>query len=256
MIFSRPLFPMKTLPLLALPWLALTARAAVIITSGSLNTPIPDDTDTGLVHSLNVPDSFIVGSVSVSLNLSVPGGDYGWTGDLYAYLQHGNGLSVLLNRPGRTDGSTAAGYGDNQTLTVSFTDGAANGDIHNYRLNVTGSDVIPLTGPLTGAWQPDGRATDPALTLTADPRTALLGQFNGLDSAGTWTLFLADLSGGSRFQLDSWGVELSAFTPVPEPETVGCVVGVALLGFAAWGRLRQWSNRPHVSTIARLDSGE
>ncbi len=229
---------MKTLPLLALPWLALTARAAVIITSGGLNTPIPDDTDTGLVHSLAVTDSFSVGSVSVSLNLSVPGGDYGWTGDLYAYLQHGAGLSVLLNRLGRTDGAPL-GYGDNQAINVSFTDGAANGDIHNYRLNVTGSDVIPLTGPLTGAWQPDGRATDPALSLTADPRTALLGQFNGLDSAGTWTLFLADLSGGGRLQLDSWGVELGAFSPVPEPAAIGCAVGVALLGFAAWRRPRR-----------------
>ncbi len=229
---------MRTLPFLTFSLLALTTQAAVVINSGTLGTPIPDDTDTGLVHSLAVADSFSVGSVSVSLNLSVPGGDYGWTGDLYAYLQHGAGLSVLLNRPGRTDGAPL-GYGDNQSINVSFTDGAANGDVHNYRLNVTGSDVIPLTGPLTGAWQPDGRATDPAISLTADPRTALLGQFNGLDSAGTWTLFLADLSGGGRLQLDSWGVELSAFTPVPEPETVGCVAAVALLGFAAWRRPRR-----------------
>jgi hypothetical protein len=39
---------------------------------------------------------------------------------------------------------------------------------------------------------------------------------------GTWTLFLADLSGGDQSQLLNWGLEISV---VPEPTTW------ALLGF-------------------------
>lgn len=215
----------------ALSVLSLTgANAAVVITSGSLGTLIPDDTDTGLAHTLHVADSFDIGSVSVSLNLSVAPGDHGWTGDLYGYLQHGTELSVLLNRPGRTAGSAPAGYGDNQTITVSFADDAANGDIHNYRLEVTGSDLLPLTGALSGSWQPDGRATDPGAVSAGDSRTALLGQFGGRNSAGDWTLFLADLSGGGQFRLDSWSLFINAVTPVPEPEHYAMLTALGLLG--------------------------
>ena len=228
--------------LLLLPVLSLaSAHAAVLVTSGSLNALIPDDTDTGIVHSLVVADSFNVGAVRVSLNLSVAPGDYGWTGDLYAYLQHGSALSVLLNRPGRTDASTAAGYGDNQSIEVTFDNGAANGDIRLYRTTLLGSESSALAGPLTGAWQPDGRTTDPISVLLADPRDASLDQFNGLDSGGTWTLFVADLSGGGQFQLDSWSLELAGIAPVPEPAVTGAGISAALLGLALWlgNRLRR-----------------
>jgi len=213
------------------------ASAAVVYTSGTLNLAIPDDTETGLVRTLEVAESFAVGSVTVSLNLSVPAGQTGWTGDLYAYLQHDAGFSVLLNRPGRTAASPF-GYGDSQALTISLRDDAPNGDMHSYRTVATGGENVALTGPLTGAWQPDGRITDPAEVLTGDLRSAMLSQFRGLDSAGTWTLFLADLSGGNQYRLDSWGLELADFAPVPEPAAVGVLSALTLLGLAVWHRSR------------------
>lgn len=226
---------MKTSQLLAAALLSpLAATAAVVISSGPLNLAIPDRSNTGLAQTLTVPDSFALGSVSVSLNLSVPAGETGWLGDLYAYVQHDTGLAVLLNRPGRSTGNLA-GYADSQTASLTFNDTAANGDIHSYRLTLSGDETIALTGPLTGTWQPDGRATDPAAALTGEARTATLTGFNGLNANGTWTLFVADLSSGGRFQLDSW--ELQA-TPVPEPRHFGLAMAFALAGWA-WSRSRR-----------------
>jgi len=224
---------MKTSQLLVAALMSpLTAAAAVVITSAPLNLAIPDQSNTGLAQTLAVPDSFVLGSVSVSLNLSVPAGETGWLGDLYAYVQHDTGLAVLLNRPGRNTGNLA-GYADSQSASLTFSDTAANGDIHSYRLTLNGDETIALTSPLTGTWQPDGRATDPGSALTDDARTATLTGFNGLNANGTWTLFVADLSTGGRFQLDSW--ELQA-TPVPEPAWFGLAFGGLLAGLACWRR--------------------
>jgi hypothetical protein len=48
--------------------------------------------------------------------------------------------------------------------------------------------------------------------------------FGGANANGTWTLFLADLSGGDISTLVSWGMDISV---VPEPITY------ALLAFGA-----------------------
>jgi len=224
----KPFFFLQALSVLSLTG----ANAAVVVTSGSLGALIPDDTETGFVHTLHVADSFEIASVSMSLNLTAAPGGYGWTGDLYCYLQHGTDLSVLLNRPGRSAGSAPAGYADNRAINVSFSDDAANGDIHNYRLKLTGSDLLPLAGTLGGAWQPDGRATDPGAVSAGDSRTALLGQFGGRNSAGDWTLFLADLSGDGQFRLDSWSISFDAVTPVPEPAQYAMLTALGLLSLA------------------------
>ncbi|MFM2294366.1 MAG: Proprotein convertase P-domain, partial [Verrucomicrobiota bacterium] len=50
--------------------------------------------------------------------------------------------------------------------------------------------------------------------------------FGGANANGTWTLFLADLSGGDISTLVSWGMDISV---VPEPITW------ALLAFALVG---------------------
>lgn len=227
---------MNTKRSLFLAALTLTGsvHAAVVYSSGTLNTAIPDDTSAGLASVLNVTETDPVSSVSVTLNLSVPAGQNGWFGDLYAYVQHDSGLAVLLNRPGRTAGNPA-GYADGQSVAVTFADGAANEDIHSYRLTLFGDENTALTSPLAGTWGADGRAADPGTVLASDPRTATLNQFNGVNPAGTWTLFLADLSGDGQYQLDSWGLEFSGISPVPEP-TSYAVVAAGLLGFTLWRR--------------------
>ncbi len=215
----------------------LTAGAAVVRydleTPGS---PITDDSATGIASTISIADVGLVTGVSVSFEASVPADQTGWAGDLYAYLQHENGFAVLLNRPGRT-ATDPFGYSDSRSIRVTFSDGATNGDIHRYRMGLNGSDATPLLGALTGDWAPDGRAVDPDLVTGDTPRTALLGGFAGHQLGGSWTLFIADVSGGGQYQLDRWGLQFEV-EPIPEPGTTAAVVCAGLFAFAAARRWR------------------
>ena len=181
-----------------------------------LNLGIPDGNPSGVTNVQNVASSITrIDSVVVSMDLT---GSF--NGDLYAYLQHGSGLAILLNRPGRT-ASDLFGFGDDG-FNVTFDDLAPN-DVHTYQIQIT-----PGAGnPLTGTWQPDGRAVDPDLVVDTDAQTAMLSSFNSHDGSGDWTVFLADMSGGDEHQLVNWSLEISG---VPEPGTaILLLLGAGLL---------------------------
>lgn len=191
------------------------AGAATIVLTDSTVTSIPDGSSSGVARSLTVSGSGeLVSSVEVDLNLSASGGT-AFTGDLYLYLTNGTNLAVLANRPGRRTGAPA-GYSDNQPLQITLSDSGAN-DLHNYRIPVTGSHTIALSGPLTGIWQPDGRLVDPASVLDSSARTALMSVFNGSPADGSWSLFAADMSSGAVHQINSWTLRIET---IPEPTTV------------------------------------
>jgi subtilisin-like proprotein convertase family protein len=161
---------------------------------------------------------------AVTVTVNITGG---YNGDLYAYLSHGDVMVPLLNRPGAGTGS-AFGYSDSG-LNVTFTDGAAN-NIHTYQ-TVASYDIN------SGAnWQPDGRTINPVTSTSASfdaAGTAHLADFNGLNPNGSWTLLIADTSGGGgQATLSSWGLSVSETTAVPEPATTGLMLAVPLLAFA------------------------
>jgi hypothetical protein len=165
----------------------------------STNRLVPDGSFSGLsdVRSINTT----VGNISsLKVRLKMTGE---FNGDMYAYLRHTNGFVVLLNRVGKT-ASNAFGYGDSG-FDVTFQAGAANGDIHAYQ-NVT----TPAAGfPLTGIWQPDGRTNDPVTVTDASTRATSLTNFNGLNGAGEWTLYLADVESGATNMLIQWSLDIS-----------------------------------------------
>ena len=209
-------------------WLAGSAAQATVYSynfnSGFANggvvpdgnvTGWSDNRSVGLVSDfgpLRESDTTDIRNISVRLNVSG-----GYNGDLYGYLVHSSGFAVLLNRSGKTSGN-AFGSGD-AGYNLTLDDNAANGDIHLYQLTSN-----PGGGVLTGSWAPDGRNINPATVVDTDGRTATLSSFNGLGADGTWTLFLADMSGGDVSTLNSWGLDI---TVVPEPTTW------ALIGFGA-----------------------
>lgn len=191
---------MKSLLFLLTTLVCAPAAHSAILINVPVNKGIPDGDLAGLTSSATV--SGASGTVqSLQVNLTIEGT---YNGDLYAYLSHGSGLSVLLNRPGRTaiDG---LGYGD-PGLNVTFSD-AALVDIHNY--GGTGGNT------LNGTFQPDGRYALPGDVLATTARTAMLSSFGGMDPNGDWVLFVADAQGGDLHQLINWDLEV---TVVPESQ--------------------------------------
>lgn len=208
-----------TLPLVTIHGLIL---AAVLPASATLFTT---NWSTGFVNGTTIPDGSLSGwsdnrnlsglngtiqTISVKLDLNTT-----WNGDLYAYLTHGSGHTVLLNRVG-TPGA-ANGYNDDG-FAVTFSDSVVN-NIHNYQSFVHSFNG---NGQVIGTWQPDG------VGFAA-------GNFIGLDPNGSWTLFIADYSGGDVATVTSWGLDLN-IVAVPEVEAW---VAAALAGmFGAF-----WLNR-------------
>ncbi|HLP76027.1 MAG TPA: PEP-CTERM sorting domain-containing protein [Candidatus Paceibacterota bacterium] len=175
---------------------------------------IPDNNASGIAYTFYVgtPSPEVISGVTVNLNIAG-----GWNGDLYAYLSHGSGFAVLLNRIGRTaanpDGSAVSG------LNATFSDAYAV-DIHTY-----------LAATVNGNFAPDGRNVSPYSVVNTDPRTATLGSFNGSGANGFWTLYFADVSPLGTSTIQSWSVNI-ATAPVPEPSSAA-LLGVALLCGAA-----------------------
>jgi hypothetical protein len=181
---------------------------------------IPDGSLSGVSQTIDFPAT-IASITEVSVELELIGG---FTGDYYAYLQHGSGFAVLLNRSGRTSNSGAGsvGYLDGG-FDITLREGAANGDIHNYQ-----SISAPDGGVLTGLWEPDGRNVSPLGVLGTEARTATLTAFAGMHGGGDWTLFVADLSSGGAGTLEGWTLAVTGVA-VPEPTAVVIVSAVALL---------------------------
>lgn len=180
--------------------LPLAANAATLSNTWTVNATIPDNDDVGYTDTRNLVtlDISQIESVTVALNFTG-----GWNGDIFAYLVHSTGFTVLLNRPGRDTGAPDGSATVGMAITL---DDLATTDIH------TG---IPMSGGIvTGTWKPDGRTADPLVVVSSDPRNALFSSFDGLDANGNWTLFVADQSAGNTSTLQSWSLTV---TGVPEP---------------------------------------
>lgn len=173
-------------------------QAATTIVDWTVNSSIPDNNPTGLVDTQTISGSTITGITGIEVRLKLTGG---WNGDLYAFLQHDSGFSVLLNRPGKTSGDPIGSGSSGFDITLS--DDAIT-DIH---------DLAGL-GPITGLFQPDARNMDPDLVINTDPRTAYLSSFQNLNANGDWTLFVADNAAGDASTLVGWGLTIFG---VPEP---------------------------------------
>lgn len=191
---------------------AFSVQAQLSYDTGSLlGGGVPDNSSPTLFsHTISGSGITSITRVEVQLSLTGNPAGQGWAGDIFASLNYnyGSQTAILLNQVG-VSSSKPAGFGFDG-LTVSFADGAANGDVH------LGQPTLPNT-ILTGTWEPDGR-----LNPTDGARPALLSVFNGLPADGTWTLTLSDLSPGATMTLNSWSLRIAS---VPEPNAVALTVG-------------------------------
>lgn len=178
----------------------LVAAAVLLAANGARATlDIPDGSTIGVASSITVSglSGGAIGS-SLSLQLNISGGN---DGDLYAYLSYDGNLVTLLSQPGVSGGSPGfanAGY------NVLVEDGAG-----------SSLNTASVGSPVTGTYY----AADGSSAFT----TAFGSDIN--DGNGTWTLFIADLSGGdsSDSQLNSWFLTING-TTVPEPITWGLII--------------------------------
>ena len=197
--------------------LSFPAFAALYTYNGGLQNggTITDGSLNGLADTINVSgiSQPQVSGVSVTINLSG-----GYNGDLYAYLSHGSGMAILLNRVGVGSASGDAFGASGSGMVITFTTGQPN--IH-----------FALGSGTSGTFAPDGRAINPLSAPSAfdsAATTANFSTFNNLDPNGGWTLFFADtVTGGGTPTLNSWSLDITAV--VPEP------VSVALAVFACCG---------------------
>ena len=211
---------MKKLLTLAALMMAVSSQAVIYTTnwnSGFANAGVvPDNNFSGWSDTRNVSTMPAGTFVGLSVDLQLTGG---WNGDLYAYLVHSTGFSVLLDRVGvGVSGVSAFGYGDagmNVNLAATGT------SIHQYGGNSTFSSTP------TGSWMTDNTSGSLASFLSTSPN-------------GTWSLFIADLSGGGVTTVQSWGLQMD-IVAVPEVETW---VAAALAG--AFGAF--WLNRQVFKT--------
>lgn len=226
---TRKLIATAAMMLATTMWLTAAQTNTELFNFVVANGVVPDANYSGFAdtHLITVTNPVsVISDLRVTLNISG-----GYNGDLYAYLVHGSGFAVLLNRVGRTSGNLF-GYGD-AGLNLTLSDSAA-GDIHLYGGN-GGS-------PLTGVWQPDGRNVAPTTVLDTNTRNALLGSFTGLSANGLWTLFVADFAVGDQSTLQSWGLQI---TTIPEPAIgalgilAGAIIGLRILLFPSRRRPRK-----------------
>ena len=197
------------------------------IAAGKQN--IPDYDANGTLFRANITNMGLNPITNVAVKLTILELDTAFNGDYYAFLLHNNKEAILLNRVGRPFANWGAGYSDDG-FDITLDDSATNGDIHFYRKN---ADPETYFKPLTGVWQPDGRATDPKQVVDTDPRTKMLDQFNGETADGEWVLFVADLSFGAIGRLTHWGLDIQTqqtpnqYSYVLTTDTVGSGTVVA-----------------------------
>ena len=222
-----------------------TARAAVqLIEFGdygvnAISAAIPDNSAAGLARTkvLTGYDLYAPYVVTVSLKIVGTGGG-AFNGDFYADLRFTaegsptTQLAVLLNRVGRS-ADMPNGYSDNG-INVTLSD-SADDDIHNYRFALGGGHNNPITGMLTGTWQPDGRTADPLQVLDTSLRITTLNALGAGSPNGTWTLFVSDQQAGGTGQLVEWKVTMQG---VPEPSSASLLV-VGIGGLLALRRRRK-----------------
>ncbi len=211
-----------------------SAAGQVVILTTTVDQAVPDGSLSGLASSVSISSpATALTDLTVSVSLSPDFGG-GFAGDLYAILVHGNDSIVLLNRPGRNTGKRS-GYGDGTDINVTFS-ALGTDDIHVYREVLNGSPSVALSGALNGIWQPDGRTASPLSVGNASPRNLGMDAFNSMSPAGSWTLFVADLSNGGVYKLNSWTIELTGLTPVPEPVETAAVFALVATVAGLWLR--------------------
>ena len=204
--------------------ISFTGSDGTFSASGTPATAIPDSPTPGLAFALDFNDSYYNQITAISVTLTISGG---WNGDLYAYLSHGSGFGVLLNRVG---------------ANASGEDGFGTAGFNNITLTTSGTDIHTVQNPAAnGTYASDGR-----FDYTVNTRNNTLGVFLGGNPNGAWTLYFGDESSGNISTLESWEVELTA---IPEP--INIALGIFAVGLLTFSSARALRKKLKIETLFR-----
>jgi subtilisin-like proprotein convertase family protein len=214
---ERKLMKAKSILGAALVMTAFVTNATLFSTNWSTpfvnGTTVPDNNPSGWSDTRSLAGlSGTIQDINVTLDLA-----NGWNGDLYAYLVHGDGFAVLLDRVGYS--GSGVGYG-NTGFDVTL--GLSGNPIESYQ---SFSPSFNGSGQLEGTWAAHSG----------------LSTFVGLAPNGSWSLFIADLSGGGVTTVQSWGLQMD-IVAVPEVETWVAAALAGLFG-AFWLNRQIWGAR-------------
>ena len=214
--------------------MAWTAHGGIIYNpANNINANIPDGSPSGWAGTATA-SGYLPSLSDISVTLNISGG---YNGDLYAGLSYGGVLVPLLNRVGVSSGNPFGSDGAGMSVTLS--------DSGSVNIHAAGDGV------LGGTYRADGQNIDPlssASSFSATGGSIMLDAvgtgFGNMNPNGTWTLFLADLSGGGQSTLVSWSLEITA---VPEPVNVALgifagvfVVVVVVRSRSVRNRVQRW----------------
>lgn len=170
-----------------------TAGSGVIVSSGTINLAIPDNTPAGINSTLTVPAATnIVAATDLKIRINL---NHSWSGDLKFTLTSPCGTTFLFDRPGVPPG--AAGNADNFGTSNATTPPPA-----VYTFDLAGATVLPETAGATGFIA--------AGTYKPSDVNGAAHNWAGLtfpcSAAGTWTLNMSDNAGIDVGTLVDWAI--------------------------------------------------
>jgi subtilisin-like proprotein convertase family protein len=139
---------------------------------------VPPGDFNGVVSTLNVSDTFMVGEVEVDLTVDAKD-----LGRMAAKLTHAGEFASLINRVGMEERASAGLT--KPVIEVTLDDDAPVAD---------DAHLEPALGtiPFLGLHQPDGRGDYFGDGITSDTRENMLLQLGGLNAAGSWEMLVGD----------------------------------------------------------------
>jgi subtilisin-like proprotein convertase family protein len=153
---------------------------------------IPDNNPLGVSDTLNMGASFSIQDVNISLDVT-----HTWVGDLIVTVEHLGTTVTIMDRPGVP--ASTFGCGEDNLDIVLDDEGS-------------GGAIEAQCSP--GLSSPPGYAPNNPLSA-----------FDGLDSAGNWTITISDNAGADTGTLNSWTVTFSELGASPCGAVGACCVG-------------------------------
>ena len=191
--------------------------APVTYTRSAVGLAIPDNTGSGAIDTMTIPDDYQIADLDVRIDSLT----HTYTGDVTAGIRGPSGYGTdLLTLTGWNAGGVFVNGGSsaNNFVNTRFDDEAANDII----------SATNATAPYTNSYRPAFNSANWTPLLGASPDAVpQLSRFDGSSTLGQWKMVVSDNAGLDTGTLQGWSLIVtpqafvcSAFTPTAAPVTI------------------------------------